>query len=347
MTSLERVFTAIEQKEPDRVPMFLMLTMHGAKELGISIKEYFSNAENVAKGQMLLQKKYSNDCIYPFFYAPLEVEAYGGEVIYFDDCPPNSGEPFIKDIEQIDKLQIPDIRNTACLLKVLNAVEDLKKQVKDQVPIVGVVMSPYSVPVMQMGFDKYLELMYFRPDEFDILMKKNMAFTTAWANAQLKAGATAICYFDPLASPTTIEREQYLKTGHQVAKETIDQINGPTATHLASGRTISVIKDLIETGTLMAGISALDDISEVKKAVDKHITLLGNLDGLEMHRWKPGEAEEKVKDAIRKGAQGGGFILSDNHGEIPWQTSEDVLFEIVDAVKTWGNYPLNWIKENE
>ena len=66
-----------------------------------------------------------------------------------------------------------------------------------------------------------------------------------------------------------------------------------------------------------------------------------------MHNWKPGEAEEKVKEAIRKGAQGGGFILSDNHREIPWQTSEEVLLEIVEAVKTWGNYPLNWIKENE
>jgi len=42
MTSLQRVLTTLEHKEPDRVPFFLLATMHGAKELGLSIKEYFS-----------------------------------------------------------------------------------------------------------------------------------------------------------------------------------------------------------------------------------------------------------------------------------------------------------------
>jgi uroporphyrinogen decarboxylase len=44
MTPLERTLTSISQKEPDRVPLFLLTTMHGAKELGISIREYFSRA---------------------------------------------------------------------------------------------------------------------------------------------------------------------------------------------------------------------------------------------------------------------------------------------------------------
>ena len=44
-------------QEPDQVPFFLLLTMHGAKELGLSIKEYFSKAENVAEGQLRMQKK--------------------------------------------------------------------------------------------------------------------------------------------------------------------------------------------------------------------------------------------------------------------------------------------------
>lgn len=347
MTSLERVFTTMGHKEPDRVPLFLLLTMHGARELGMSIKEYFSKAANVSRGQMILREKYGSDCIYTFFHAALEVEAYGGEVLYFDDSPPNAGEPFIKNIDQIDKMTLPDIRNSSCLLKALDAIGDLKKQVKNQAPVIGVVMSPYSVPVMQMGFDKYLELMYFIPDKFNILMKKNMAFTAAWANAQLEAGADAICYFDPLASPTIIEREQYLRTGFQIAKETISKINGPTATHLASGRTVPVIKDLIETGTMIVGASALDDLSEVKEIAGKKLTVMGNLDGIEMHRWKPGDAEKKVKEAIRQCAAGGGFILSDNHGEIPWQTSEDVLFEIAEAVRRFGRYPLDWMEDNE
>ena len=90
MTSLERLLTTLGHKEPDQVPLFLLVTMHGAKELGLTIKEYFSKAENVVEGQLRLRAKYGHDCLYPFFYAPLESEAFGAEVIYREDCPPNS-----------------------------------------------------------------------------------------------------------------------------------------------------------------------------------------------------------------------------------------------------------------
>jgi len=41
----------------------------------------------------------------------------------------------------------------------------------------------------------------------------------------------------------------------------------------------------------------------------------------------------------------GGFILSDNHGEIPWQVPEEALLAVSEAVHTWGNYPLDWVKD--
>ncbi|HPR62025.1 MAG TPA: uroporphyrinogen decarboxylase family protein, partial [Prolixibacteraceae bacterium] len=109
MTPMQRVLTALSHNEPDRIPMFLLLSLHGAKELGLSIKDYFSTGENVAEGQIRLQKKFQNDCYYTFFHAPLEIEAFGGEVIYSNDGPPNSGIPFIRNVEQIMQLEAPKI----------------------------------------------------------------------------------------------------------------------------------------------------------------------------------------------------------------------------------------------
>ena len=88
MTSLERVLTTLGHQEPDRVPFFLLLTLHGAKELGLSIEAYFSNPDHVVEGQLRLRAKYRHDAIYNFYYAPVEVEAWGAEVIYVDDGPP-------------------------------------------------------------------------------------------------------------------------------------------------------------------------------------------------------------------------------------------------------------------
>jgi len=114
--------------------------MHGAKELGLSIREYFSKAENVAEGQL------RHDCTCGFFYAAIEVEAWGGEVIYFDDGPPNSGKPFIQKQDDIKSLEPPRVSETDCLLKVLKCLELLKAKVGDEASIIGVVTSPFSLP---------------------------------------------------------------------------------------------------------------------------------------------------------------------------------------------------------
>ena len=59
-----------------------------------------------------------------------------------------------------------------------------------------------------------------------------------------------------------------------------------------------------------------------------------------MRHWTPEQAEAAVRTAIRKAGRGGGFILADNHGEIPWQVPDTVLMAIAQAVARWGRYPL-------
>ncbi len=340
-TSLERVLTTLGFKEPDRVPLFLLLSMHGAKELDLSIEDYFSKAENVVEGQLRLRKKYRNDCIYTFFYASIEVEAMGGEVIYTSDGPPNAGKPIIENRKQIESITSISIKDSSCLNKVLKATKLLKDKVGNDVPIIGVAMSPFSIPVMQLGFSSYIDLMYDDPILFNKLISINETFCVEWANAQLEAGATAICYFDPISSSTIIPRDKFLETGYEIGKRTIAQINGPVALHLASGISLPIADELTNMGAAVLGVSCDEDLGKLKNKYYNKINLLGNLNGIEMRRWTVNEAESKVKEAIKKAAPGGGFILSDNHGEIPYQVTDEVLMAISKAVHKWGTYPIS------
>jgi len=340
VTSLERVLTTLSQKEPDRVPLFLLLTMHGAKELGVSIKDYYARGANVAEGQLRMLTKYRHDCLYSFFYAPIEVEAWGADVIYVEDGPPNAGAPLALTTEEIKALEPPQVRGNPVLGKVFEATAALKAKVGDAVPIVGVVMSPFSLPVMQLGFDRYLEVMHEEPELMTRLMAINEQFCVEFANAQLDAGATAITYFDPVSSSTIIPPARYLQTGWEVARRTLPKINGPTATHLASGRALPIVDPLVETGTAIIGVSVHEELAALKAVCRGKLTILGGLNGIEMRRWSPEEAEAAVKEAIRQAGSGGGFILSDNHGEIPWQVPEAILLAISEAARRWGRYPL-------
>ena len=340
MTSMERVLTTLGHQEPDRVPFFLLLTIHGAKELGLTIQEYFSKAEYVVEGQLRMRRKYGHDCLNPFVYAAVEPEAFGGEVIWFEDGPPNSGEPIIKTEQDILSLRIPEIDRTPCLVRMLHIIQSLKEKAAGEVPVMGTVLSPFSLPVMQMGFSAYIELMYEQPDLFQHLMAVNQEFCVKWANAQIRAGATAVCYFDPLTSPTMTAPGVHLETGFRIARRTLARIQSPTAIHLASGCTLPVLDDIAATGTSAIGVSVMEDLAEVKAACRGRLTVLGNLNGIEMRRWTAQQAEDKVKEAIGQAGGGGGFILSDNHGEIPWQVGDEVLSAISEAVHQWGVYPL-------
>ncbi|MCW5202402.1 uroporphyrinogen decarboxylase family protein [Desulfobulbus sp. US4] len=337
MTSMERVLTALGHQEPDRVPLSLLLTIHGARELGLSIREYFSRPEYVVEGQLRMREKYRHDCVNSFCAAAMTVEAFGGEVLWFDDGSPNSGEPIIKTEQDILSLQVPEISSTPCLVRMLKTIEMLKEQVGDEVPIMGIAVSPFSLPVMQMGFPAYIELMHGQPILFNRLMKVNQEFCVAWANAQVQAGATAVCYFDALLSPT-ITASAHLEIGFRIARDTLARINSPSAIHMATAATLSVIEEVIATGTSMIGVSILDDLAALKAVCRGRLTILGNLNGVEMRRWTSEQAEKNVKEVIEQGAPGGGFILADN-GEIPWQVSEEVLLSVSDAVHKWGRYP--------
>jgi len=340
--SLQRVLTTLSHKEPDKVPLFLLFSHYGAKELGIGIQDYFSNSENVVEAQLRLTEKFNNDCLFSFSYASAELEAFGGTTFFPKEGSPNSGIPVIKKASDIENLKVPNILETKSLTTILETIKKLKREAADTKPIISVALSPFSLPVMQLGFDKYIELIYKEPVLFDKLMAVNQEFCITWANAQIEAGATAICYFDPVSSSSVLPRNLYLQKGFPVAKHTISKINAPVATHFASGKINGIINDLPQTSTILIGISSSEDIGEMKEKVKGQLSLIGNLNGIEMCRWTDQEAENQVKSIIKKAAKGGGLIISDNHGEIPYQVPERVLYKISETVQKYGKYPIDW-----
>lgn len=345
MNAMERVLTAMSHKEPDRIPFVISVTMQGARELGLSIQEYYGKAENVVEAQLRLFKKYRHDALNPTFYGALELEAWGSPTIFRSDGPPNAGPPLVTKLDDIPKLVPPRIEDTPRLQEALKAIRLMKARVGNEIPLLGVVVSPFSAPIMQLGFDRYLELLFTRPDLFARLMAINEEFCVAWANAQLAAGATAIGYADPASSTTIITREMYLKTGWQVAKRVIARIKGGVATHFASGNCLPILADVAQTGTLAVGVSAMEDLGAIKAACRGKLAVMGNLNAIAMRNWTPAQAVAEVKAAIAKAGPGGGYVLSDNHGEIPWQVPDEILLVIADAVHTWGRYPLDWIPQ--
>jgi uroporphyrinogen decarboxylase len=103
---------------------------------------------------------------------------------------------------------------------------------------------------------------------------------------------------------------------------------------------LPVLDDIVATGSAAIGFSGKDDIKAIKKLAFGKISLIGNLNGIDIVNWDKEKTRKEVKKLIREAAVGGGFILSDNHGEIPYQVPEDVLLEISETIREYGTYPI-------
>lgn len=343
MTSMQRVLTTLGLKEPDRVPLFLLPITQGAAEMGVPLKHYYHAPDLMAEAQVLFRERYRNDCLCGFTYAAAEFEAFGGDTIFYDRAPPNAGAPVFRTATDFARLAPPRIEDCPALCRTLELQAQLHRVADGGVPVIGVVVSPISLPVMQVGFSEYLRLLMEQPESLAPLFEVNEEFCVAWANAQLAAGADALVYYDPVGSCTVIEPAHYRRLCVPVAKRVLARVKGPTATHFASGRSFNILQDVAETGTGGVVVSGDEDLAAIKAAVGSRLPILGNLNGLAMRHWDAEEAERQVKNAIAAAGVGGGFILTDNHGEIPFDVPERVLIWISESVARWGCYPLTWV----
>jgi uroporphyrinogen decarboxylase len=308
----------------------------------MTLHEYFGSSRSVAEGWMRMHRLLQGDAVLGMFYAAQEHEAWGGSVRFFDDGPPNAGEPIVARVEDVLRLEPPRVEDCPRLQQVLEAIRLVAGRLSP-VPVLGAVVSPFSVPIMQLGFEAYLEVLLHRRDLFDHLMRINTAFAIEWGRAQAAAGAAMLVYFDPVASPDIVPTEMYRSLGQPVARQVIGSWPVGAAIGLASGRMLPVLDDLLATGAIGVSASGLEDLGEAKRRAKGRATIIGNLNGIEMRHWSDRDAEREVKRAIAAAGRGGGFILGEHHGEIPWQVPESVLQAVSASVREWGRYPLEWI----
>ncbi|MFZ5445257.1 MAG: uroporphyrinogen decarboxylase family protein [Myxococcota bacterium] len=344
MTPLERTVAALSFREGDRPPVFLLFTTHGARVVGLPLPAYFRDERALVEAQLRLQATFGHDCLYAFQYAALELEAWGGEASFDEHAPPTAGAPVFRTPEAIARCEAPPSLEHPSLQRVLRVITGLRERSRGEVPIISVVISPFSLPAMQLGLGPWLDLLHAaleepggpRAAQRDRLLALNAAFTASWARAQFDAGATAVVYFDPLSSSTLTTEELGTELGLRLAAQLVPALPGPVALHFASGRILPRLDAVLGAGARVVSASAEEDLAELKRRCAGRAALVGNLNGVRLTRWTVDEARAHARDALAVGAPGGGFILSDNHGEVPSGVADEVLHGLVDEAWRWA-----------
>ncbi len=212
MNAIERFTAVLQGKLPDRVPIIGNLLEQGAKELGLSIEEYYSNGEYVAEGQLRMRKRYGYDNLAGFFYAGKDAEMLGCRKIIFSKIgPPNVGHFVIQKDQDIEKLEIPeDLTQLPAFEEIAKCISILKREAGGIYLIGGSVVGSFSLPALLMGIDRWLELLLTGPESLrKELLLKCSEYCVRMIQALREAGVHGVSYSNPVASADIITPSQF------------------------------------------------------------------------------------------------------------------------------------------
>jgi uroporphyrinogen decarboxylase len=83
------------------------------------------------------------------------------------------------------------------------------------------------------------------------------------------------------------------------------------------------------------------DLAEVKAKYGHRIAVKGNVDCAHLMSFgTPEEVVEATKEALRKGAPGGGYILSSSNS-IHSAVKPENYQALLETLRTYGNYPIS------
>lgn len=112
--------------------------MHGAKELGLSLRDYYASAETVVEGQMRLLDKFGSRLRLPLLLRCNRGRSLGRRDDIFRRRPAAMrARLLIRRPEDIDTLSAPDIGASPMLQRVLQTIAGLKARLAGQIPIIG------------------------------------------------------------------------------------------------------------------------------------------------------------------------------------------------------------------
>ena len=340
-TGMDRLVAAINGEKSDRIPVFCNLLDQGAAELGMSLKEYYTQGRYVAEGQLKMREKYGYDNVWSLFYAGKEAELLGcRNILFAEDGPPNVGDYLIQSYDDVFKLEVPDdVLDSPVFEEERECLRILREEVGGKYPICAYVTAPLTLPAILMGMDQWMELLFFGPpDVRDELLRRCYEYFGKVVHAYRESGADLLLYTNTFGSidtvPMTLFRQYVLP---RIAQD-ISSVGTPGVIYYAgSARINEVLEDVLEkTDIGVYYLSPLDDIAQAKRIIDGRALTCGVVNDIRLIDWTAEEIRAEVRTLIDAGKPGGKFLLGS--GFMPLAIPENAIRTMLEAAYEFGSW---------
>ncbi len=246
----------------------------------------------------------------------------------------------IKNYDDIAKLQIPDsITDHPKFAEQLKCLQILKREVGGKYPICAYISSAMTLPIMLMGMDKWMELLFLGPAEVrDELLEKCHNFFVKETKAFQDAGANVIVYSNPFGSTDTVSMKYFMEHSLPWIEKDIAAVGTAGMVYYCGGSRFNNVIDIVmeRTGLGVYYLSPLDDIKEGKQIIAGRGLTCGVINDIKLIDWSKDEIRHEVKRMVEAGMSGGKFLFGTL--VMPYNVPEENIRAMLEAVYQYGSY---------
>jgi uroporphyrinogen decarboxylase len=334
MNSLDRVAAAVRLEPLDRVPVIAQVFGHAATLAGVALGDYVQDGELLARCQMTALERYDYDAVFALMDVNVETEALGSVLTYRTDGYPSVSNYALSGGAQLDKLELPDPHKAGRMPELLKAASQLRRQVGDDVLVVGCVMGPMTLATQLLGMESALYLAVDEPEQFTRLLDFATEVAIRFGTAQLEAGVHLPMVFDPSSTPEVIPPQFYREfiLPHLTRLFTAFKQAGSAANWLhTAGSALPIYPFFSQANVEIANMDFCVDPEEAM-AVLPRICLDGNIKPWSFVAATPEEIAAESSLLLEQFADRGGFILSSGC-EIPPEAKPENITAMVSAAR--------------
>ena len=204
---------------------------------------------------------------------------------------------------------------------VSEAVALVAKHFADRVPVIGFCGAPFTLASYMIeggGSRNYVhakKMMYNSPKDWDALMGKLVAVTTAYSAEQVKAGADAIQVFDSWVGCLSAEDYRRYVLPHVTSMVKQLQKTGVPIIYFGTD-SATLLPAMKETAAEVIGLDWRIPLDEGWSRLDHEAAVQGNLDPVLLFaEWN--ELKSRAQDILERAAGRPGHIFNLGHGILP------------------------------
>ena len=315
MTGRERYINALLGKPVDRVAVgspTSLATYQEMRRLGVEWPEAHYEAEAIALVAERSFTVHGYDTIMPYFNIINGAAALGAEIEWGEDpwefnkgtgqiisgprmpavSPPN---PWTRPEDIVIPVDFLERRETKAVIESIRILRDRQPDAA----IVGKVMGPWTLSYHMFGPQEFLINVILDPDYVHACLDRLMPASIDFANAQLEAGADAICLADH-STGDLVRPETYRDFLMPVHQKITPEIKGPVILHCC-GKTLDRMQYIKDAGFEAFHFATENNPHEAKEVVGD-FKLVGNVSNfVTLLSGRPEDVAVEVQDIVSAG----------------------------------------------